>query len=423
MQHSDNKNLDPRSPILGPDVSPRSSILEPAPDPDEINLLDLLLVLAKHWKMIVGVPFVVAVVTAIITLFMPNIYTAKTMILPGDDDKGMMGAMMAQMGGLAGLAGGALGGTTKTDLYMTMLKSETVKDPIIDRFRLMQVYEAKFRTDAYKTLDSTVNVVAGKKDGVLSISVDDKDPKRAAAMANAYVDELGKLAAGLSMTGAGKNRSFLEGRLVAAKADLAQAEEALKVFQSKYKAVSVTDQAKASIEGVAQLRAQLAVQEVQLATLQRQFTDNSQEVKSTRSTISNIRGQIARLEGGGGNSSIPSVGSVPKLGQEYVRLMREFKIQETLVELLTKQFEMTKLTEAKNVSPFQLLQKAKVPERKSKPKRALTVIMAAFVTGFLMVLVAFMREFGANMNDEDRKRLQELKRMLPLPRRVRRPER
>jgi uncharacterized protein involved in exopolysaccharide biosynthesis len=424
MQQSDNKNLDPRSPILGPDVSPRSSIpdpdvsprssiLDPAPETDEINLLDLLLVLAKHWRMIVGVPCIVAVVTAIITLCMPNIYTAKAMILPGDDDKGLMGAMMAQMGGLANLAGGALGGPTKTDLYVTMLKSETIKDPVIDRFKLMQVYEAKFRTDAYKTLDAKVTISAGKKDGVLSISVDDKDPKRAAAMANAYVDELGKLAAGLSMTGAGKNRTFLEGRLAEAKADLAQAEEALKNFQSKYKAVSVTDQAKASIEGVAQLRAQLAAQEVQLASLQRQFTDNSQEVKGARSAIANIRGQIARLEGGGGNSSIPSVGSVPKLGQEYVRLMREFKIQETLVELLTKQYEMNKLTEAKNVSPFQLLQKAKVPERKSKPKRSLIVIMAAFTIGLLMVPIAFLKEFSAKMSPDDRQRWEQISVQLP----------
>lgn len=417
MQQSDNKNLDPRSSISEPEVASRTSI--PDPDPDEINLLDLLLVLAKHRKMIVGVPFVVAVVTAIITLFMPNIYTAKTMILPGDEDKGMMGAMMAQMGGLANLAGGALGGPTKTDLYVTMLKSETIKDPIIERFKLMQVYEAKFRVDAYKRLDRTVNVVAGKKDGVLSISVDDKDPKRSAAMANAYVDELGKLAANLSMTGAGKNRTFLEGRLAEARADLAQAEDALKNFQSKYKAVSVTDQARASIEGVAQLRAQLAAQEVQLATLQRQFTDSSQEVKAAKATVSNIRGQIARLEGGGENSSIPSVGSVPKLGQEYVRLMREFKIQETLVELLTKQYEMNKLTEAKDVVPFQILQLAKMPELKSKPKRSLIVIMSAFASGFLMVLVAFVREFGAKMNHEDRTRWQELKRMLPLPRRFR----
>lgn len=400
-------------------LAPRTSIPDPAPDPDEISLLDLLLVLAKHWKMIVGVPFFVAILTAMYSLTLPNIYTATTMILPGDDDNSMIGAMMSQMGGLAGLAGGSFARATKSELYVTMLKSETIKDPIIDRFKLMQVYKAKFRVNAYKRLDRTVDVVAGKKDGVLSISVDDKDPKRAAAMANAYVDELGKLAANLSMTGAGKNRTFLEERLAAAKADLTQAEDALKAFQTKYKAVSVTDQARASIEGVAQLRAQLAAQEVQLATLQRQFTDNSQEVKSARSTIANIRGQIARLEGGGGNSSIPSVGSMPKIGQEYVRLMRTFKIQETLVELLTKQYEMNKLTEAKNVSPFQLLQKAKVPERKSKPKRSLIVIMATFATWFLMVLVAFIREFGANLSEEDRKRWQELRGMLPLSRRFR----
>ncbi len=378
-------------------LAPRTSIPEPAPDPDEISLLDLLLVLAKHWKMLVGVPFVVAILTALYSLTLPDIYTAKAMIVPGDDDKGLMGAMMAQMGGLANLAGGALGGPTKTDLYVTMLKSETIKDPIIDRFKLMQVYKAKFRVNAYKRLDRTVNVVAGKKDGVLSISVDDKDPKRAAAMANAYVDELGKLAANLSMTGAGKNRTFLEGRLAEAKADLVQAEDALKNFQSKYKAVSVTDQARASIEGVAQLRAQLAAQEVQLATLQRQFTDNSQEVKSTRSTVANIRGQIARLEGGGGTSSIPSVGSVPKLGQEYVRLMREFKIQETLVELLTKQYEMNKLGEVKNVTPFQIIQKARVPELKSKPKRSKLVLFAAFSALFLIVMLVMVKNFIVKM--------------------------
>jgi len=116
---------------------------------------------------------------------------------------------------------------------------------------------------------------------------------------------------------------------------------------------------------------------------------------------------------------MPGVGAMPQLGQEYMRLMREFKIQETLVELLTKQYEMTKLNEAKDVAPFQVLQQAKAPELKSKPKRALIVIMAAFASGFLMVLLAFVREFGAKMSDEDRTRWQELQRVLPLPRRFR----
>ncbi len=420
MQQSDNKNLDSRSPnpdpdvtpqssILDPDGKPRSPVLEPAPDPDEISLLDLLLVLAKHWKMIVGVPFIVAILTALYTLTLPNIYTAKAMILPGDDDNSMMGAMMSQMGGLAGLAGGSFARATKSELYVTMLKSETIKDPIIDRFKLMQVYKAKFRTDAYRKLDKQVDVSAGKKDGVLSISVDDRDPNRAAAIANAFVDELGKLAAGLNMTGASKNRTFLEERLAAAKADLTQAEDALKSFQTKYKAVNVTDQAKASIEGVAQLRAQLAAQEVQLAALQRQFTDSSQEVKTSRSTIVNIRNQIARLEGGGGNSSIPSISSVPQLGQKYAQLMRTFKIQETLVELLTKQYEMVKINEVKDVSPFQIIQISRAPEIKSKPKRAQIVLLISFCAGIIAVLFSFIQEAITLMSEEDRKRLCKLR--------------
>lgn len=400
--------------------APQSSPLTANPKADEINLLDLLLILAKNWKLIVGVPFVVAVITALITLTMPNIYTAKAMILPGDDNNGgMLSAMMGQLGGLASLAGGGLGGGTKADLYVTLMSSEAIEGPIIDRFKLMELYKAKFRASAYKALGDSTSISIGKKDGVITIAVDDKDPKLAAAIANAYVDELGKLAAKLNMSGAGKNLAYLEESLTKAKVGLAQAEETLKSFQTRNKAVSVTDQAKATLEGVAQLRAQLIAQEVQLATLRQQFTDESQEVRSARATIANLRGQIARLEGSGSEGSMPGVGAMPTLGQEYLRLMREFKIQETLVELLTKQYEMTKLNEAKDVVPFQLLLPAEAPELKSKPKRSLIVIMSAFASGFLMVLVAFVREFGANMNDEDRNRWQTLKKTLPLPGRIR----
>ena len=396
--------------VLAANIEPSSG--------DEINVLDLLLVLAKNWKMIVGVPFVVAVITAICTLFIPNIYTAKAMILPTDDNNsGMMSAMMAQMGGLAALAGGGLGGATKLDLYITMLNSETIKDPIIDRFKLMELYKSKFRADAYARLAASSDINAGKKDGVITVAVHNKDPKLAAAMANAYVEELGKLAAKLSMNGAGANRIFLEERLQKAKADLAAAEDSLKSFQIKNKAVAVTDQAKATLEGVAQLRSQLAGQEVLLATMQQQFTNESQEIKTARATIAILRGQIAQLEGSSSDGSMPGVGAMPQLGQVYMRLMREFKIQETLVELLTKQYEMTKLNEVKDMAPFQVLQLAKVPEVKTQPKRGVVVIMAALASCFLVVLVVFMRDLGTNFDEEECKRWKELQSLIPLPRR------
>ncbi|MBT1070973.1 lipopolysaccharide biosynthesis protein [Geobacter chapellei] len=361
------------------------------PSPQPPSLLDYLEVIAKRWKMIAAITIGAAVITAIITLFMPNIYTAKAMIIPSDDDKGGMGALMAQLGGLAGLAGGAVGAKTTGDLYVTMLKSETLKDPIIDRFKLLDVYEAKYRTDVYKVLDKNAAIALGKKDGVITIAVDDKDPKRAADMANAYVSELGKLASGLNMTGAGNNRAFLEKRIAEARADLSKAEDGLKAFQTKNKAISVTDQAQATIAGVAQLRAQLALKEVELGTFQRQFTDTSQEVKTTKATVASLRSQIAGLEGkGGASSSIPNVGNMPQLGQEYLRLMREFKIQEAVLEMLTKQYEVAKISEVKEVAPFQVLQKAKVPERRSKPVRKkilMIVLVGALAISCVTVLV------------------------------------
>lgn len=404
MQQADTTNHIPQPPNIEPVANP---------EPPPLSIVDYLLVIVRHKKMILLTTVGVALLTALYTLTMPNIYTATTLILASEDDKGGMSAMMAQLGGLAGIAGGSIGGPSKTDLYVSMLKSETVRDPIIDRFKLLEVYKAKYRADAYKKLNANAIISAGKKDGIITIAVSDKDPKRAAEMANGYVDELGRLAAGLSMSGAGKNRLFLEERLATAKADLVKAGDELKIFQAKNKMLNVTEQAKASIEGVAQLRGQLAVQEVQLAAMQRQFTDSSQEVKRARTAVENLRGQIARLEGRGGSSSIPSVGSIPQLGQDYLRLMRDVKIQETMVELLTKQYEMARLSESKDLSPFQVLQKAKVPERKSKPARAKMIVMATFSVFFFTLLLAFVRENFSRMPEENRERWKLLRAGLP----------
>lgn len=367
MHRTEDSNLEPRTPNCS----------SAAP-----GLFDYLKVIFRHRRMIFRITLAATIITVIYTLLLSNIYTAKTLILPAQDDRGLMSAMMNQLGGLASLAGGVgvpIGGPTTADLYVSMLKSEAVKDPIIDRFRLLELYGKKFRTDVYGILDKNTSVLAGKKDGIITIAVSDKDPKRAAAMANAYVEELGNLAVRLNVAGAGQNRTFLEERLAKAKAELSKAEDNLKTFQAKNKAINVAAQAEATIKGVAELRAQLAVQEVQLATYRRQFTDSSQEVKNLATSVSNLRRQIAKLEGTDNDSALPSVGAVPAIGQEYVRLMREFKIQESLVEMLSKQYEMSKFSQAKDVSPVQVIQSAKVPERKSRPKRLKIIAFASLL--------------------------------------------
>lgn len=379
------------------------------------SLIDYAKIVLKYRKMIFRIVVAVALITVCYTLLIPNMYSAKTLILPAQEDKGLASMMLGQLGGLTAIAGGtgvALGGPTTADLFVSLIKSEAVKDPIIDRFSLMKKYDKEFRADVYSVLDRNTVVLLGKKDGIITISFSDNDPKFAAAVANAYVEELGNLAVRLNVAGAGQNRSFLEKRLSSAKAELLKAEENLKSFQAKNKTVSVTAQAEATIKGVAELRAQLAAQEVQLATARRQFTDESQEVKNLSSSVASLRAQIANLEGAGGDSAIPSVGSAATIGQQYVRLMREFKIQESLVELLTKQYEMAKLSEAKDISPFQVIQTAKVPERKTGPLRSKILILAIVTSLIFSVLGSFLVEYLRKMIPHDANPYEQIKNQL-----------
>lgn len=362
-----------------------------------IDLLDYVEVILKRKKLIIRSTTVVFLVSIVISLSLPKIYVSKAMILPPSQDQGLLGAMMGQMGGVAALAGGLLGASSSADMYASVLKSDAVKDSIIERFKLMDVYKAKYRFDTYKIIDKRVDITAGKKDGIISIAVEDKDPKRAADMANAYVEELGKLTVRLNVTDAGHNRTFLEDRLSKAKVDLAKAEENIKNFQMKNKALDITEQAKGTIRGIADMTAQLAAEEVKLAALRHSLTDSNAEVKNQKAVIASLKGQIAKFEGNGAGGSIPTVGSVPPIGQEYMRLMREFKIQETLVELLTKQYEIAKLTEAKDVSSIQVLQKANIPDRKIKPRRSLIVLMTTSFAFACSILLSFILEYSEKM--------------------------
>ena len=376
----------------------------------KVTVIDGLRVMAKRNRMICMVTLVAAILSLAGSFILPNIYTAKTMILPTQEDKNMMSSMFSgTVAGLAGLAGASLETSSTTEEYVSLLKSEVIKDPIIDQYKLLELYGKKFRADVYKKLDKRVFIAVGKKDGIITITVDDKDPKRAAEMANSYVDELGKLVIRLNETGAGQNRTFLEERLGTAKSDLAKAGENLKSFETRNKAVQITAQTEASIKGIAALKAELADDEVKLATLRSRFTDSSQEVKSINASVANLKSQIAKFEGSDGNRAIPSLGSIPALGQEYIRLMREFKIKESLVELLTKQYERERFSEEKDVVPFQVLMKARVPEKKRLPLRSLIVVISTLTAFFGSILAAFVLDAMDALPDEDKNRLKELK--------------
>ncbi|MEZ4485102.1 MAG: Wzz/FepE/Etk N-terminal domain-containing protein [Syntrophotaleaceae bacterium] len=390
--------------------SMRSSI----PDAeDEINLLEYLLVIVKHKKMILWVCSVAFVLTCIISLMLPNIYTSTARILPPNESKGGLSAMLGGMGDLAALAGISVGGSSG-DLYVGMLKSRTVADAIIDRFDLLEVYDQKYRVKAYGKLEDNVQITVGKDDGIVIVSVDDEDPERAAAMANAFVEELKKANVKINLSSAGRERLFLEERLDVVKEDLLKAEQRLQEFQKEHKAIKIDDQASAIIEAIAQLKGELASKEVQLGVLRSSQTEQNPEIIALKESIVQIKGQLRKLEqspvGQGVSEDIfIATSDVPELGIQYARVLRDFKVQETLFELLTKQYEVAKINEAKNTSTIQILDDAAVPDRKSKPKRSLIVMAVTACVGFFAIMTAFVREYLAVMPEDDRQRWAEIK--------------
>ena len=299
------------------------------------SLLDLLRVVVRRKRIIlIGCTFA-ALVSAAYSLSMPNVYSATARVLPPQKEVGGgVSALLGQMGGLAGLAGGALGGSA--DLYMGILKSRSVADAVIKRLDL----QTKFKT---KTIDETRSRLAGVvkpqagKDGIITITAENRDPKLAAALANVMVEELGNKSVQLNLTKAGNERVFLEKRLDVVKQDLANAEEALKSFQEKNKMFKVDTQAAASIEGIAKLKAEIVSKEVQLASLKSFQTDETPEVKLLQASLAKLRSQQGALSGNGVSDVFPSVGNVPNLGLEYARRMRELKTQEAIFEQLKKQ--------------------------------------------------------------------------------------
>lgn len=375
-------------------TEPVAPTKEVSPQDDEINLLDLLLVLAKHKKLILGLPLTAALLAAGISLLMPNIYTATARILPPQQGQSTAAAMLGQLSALAGAAGSSLSIKNPNDLYVGMLKSRSVADNLIARYKLQARFEKETLDDTRKALEQITRISAGK-DGIIAIEVDDEDPKFAAELANAYVDELHRLTQRLAVTEAAQRRLFFERQLQQTKDSLTQAEVELKKVQQATGVVQLDAQGKAAIEAVAALRAQIAAKEVELAAVRTFATEQNPDYQRLTQELAGLRGQLARFERGGETSALPSAGRLTEAGLDYVRKLREVKYQETMFELLARQFETAKLDEARNASLIQVLDKAVPPERKSKPKRSLIVIVTALATGLVAVILAFLRESRA----------------------------
>ena len=389
---------------------------QPSGDDDEIGLLDLLIVLAKHKKLVLGLPFVVAVLAAGISLLLPFSYTGTTKILPPLQNQSGAAAMLAQLGGglssLAGLAGGIAGIRSPNEVYIGMLKSRTVADNLIQRFDLMRIYEEKYPSRARKKLEGLTNIISGK-DAIITIEVEDEDPKRAAELANAYVDELFKLTKVLAVTEASQRRLFFERQLEQARDNLAKAETAARQALEKGGLVQVEGQGRAIVETTARLRGQITVKEVQIGAMRSFATERNPDLQLAQKELEALKHELARIEGASGGK-VGDQRENSGQGIDSLGLLRNVKYYETIYELLAKQYELAKIDEAKDSAVVQVMDKAIEPDRRTKPWRSLIVLLSAFAALFIGILWAFVRESMARAKADPRQasRFLDLKRYL-----------
>jgi uncharacterized protein involved in exopolysaccharide biosynthesis len=341
-----------------------------------VELLDGLLPFAERWRVLVAAPLVVALVAFGLTFLLPKTFKSRTVFLPPQQQQqsaAVAAAAIAQLGALTGLAGAAGGVKNPADQYVTLLQSNNVVDSLIDEFKLMSVYDLQFRDKTRERLARSVDVSLGRKDGLITVEVEDRDPRRAAAMANRHVDELRRLISQLALTEAQQRRAFFESQLKQTRERLIEAEEALQASGFSQGALRVD--ARASAESYARLRAEVTAAEVRLQTLRRNLSESTPEVQQAASALSALRAQLQKLE-------TTDIGGT----SNYVRKFREFKYQETLFDLFARQYELARVDESREGALIQVVDVAHPAERKSHPRR--TLIAAIVWLGTLIALVA-----------------------------------
>jgi tyrosine-protein kinase Etk/Wzc len=373
-------------------------------DAGAVSLAEVLTWLGERKALIGAVTGAVAVLSAVVALLLPPIYTARTTFLaPGSQQQSGSAAALAALGSLGALSGVAA--KTPDDLYVALLKSDSVQHGLDQRFNLKAHYDVETYEALRKALPNHVRVTADKKSGVISVEVDDKDAKFAADLANAHEPEITKLLGRLAVSEAQLRRAFFEKQLQDTKENLIKAEQTLQAVQEKSGVIVLDKQAEALITNAALLRAQISEREVQLRVLRMSATEQNPAVIRLNSELRGMRAELARMEsaqGGTPGSAVDlPVGRIPEAAVDYVRARRELKLQETLLEGMLRQYEIAKLDEAKEGPVLQQVDIALVPDYKSRPSRGLIVIASTLAALLLVSAWVVVRRYVATVGAED----------------------
>jgi tyrosine-protein kinase Etk/Wzc len=386
----------------------------------EASLLDITVLLVRHKRFIVRFVLGAFLLAIALALLLPVSYEAQVVLLPpATQSSSIASALLGQLGNLgslgslSGIAGG-LGTKTPMDMYVSLLKSRTVEDATIQRFGLMSEYRLKRMSDARKEFERRANVSAGQKDGLIRITLEDRDPKRAAELANGYVEEFRSLSASLAITEAARRRLFFEQQLEPAKARLASAEEEMRKTQQTTGVLQIDSQARALIESTAVLRAQVVAKEVQIQGMRSFATEDNPDLMLAKQQLAALQSQLEHLAGSQkdtGSDIVLSKGRVTGAGLQYLRHYRDLKYHETVYELLTKELEIAKLDEAREGEIVQVVDAAVPADKKSSPHRTIIVIGMTILAFFVAVFWVIVRQglHRSFSTPDNRRRLEALK--------------
>ena len=347
---------------------------------DEINLLDLLQVIADNLRLLILGPLAVGLTALGFSFQITPTFTATTTFLPPQQLQSSAASVWQSLGGLGGVAGFATDVKNMGDQYIAFTESRTVKDALIEKFGLLARYKVELLDDARMQLGGRTKITSNRS-GLIVVQVDDFDPKMAAEMANEYVEELTRLLGRLALTEAQERRAFFEQQLKKARDGLTTAEVALKATGISESAVKASPTAAVGV--VASLMAQVAAKEVQISAMRGYLTDGAPDFKRAQSELAALRNQLARIDKD--NTSTNG-------GSDYVAKYRDFKYYETLFELMGKQYEIARIDVSREGAVIQVVDKALPPERKSKPEKALIAVITTLATGFVLLLFVFMRQ-------------------------------
>jgi len=376
----------------------------------------------KNRRLLGRVAAIAMIVSLGIAFVIPKSYKATASIMPPDQQGSgatLLAALVGRSGGLGGLgslAGGLLGGHPTTALYVSLLESGTVSGHLIDKFQLQSVYHTRYRFTTAKRLAHLTKISDDKKSGVITIVVEDTDRVRARDMAQAYLDELNNLLTQTSTSSAHQERLFIENRLHSVGADMEQAQLALSEFSSKNSTIDIKEQTRGLVDAGARVQGEFLVEQAGLQSLRQIYGDGNVRVRETKARIAALQHDLKDMTGSSAplaaddaedkGELYPPLRQIPRLAVPYADLYRRVRVQETVFELLTQQYEMARIEEAKDIPVVSVIDPPGVPERKSFPPRILLTLLLTFLSFVAAAAAILIRDCWLQVDSGDpRKKL------------------